>query len=384
NPSIYQSQSQSQSSYDSIYKPIPPYSMQSYPPSNISTSSLSSSSLGSSYTSTKPFETTPLSTYSNINQSYTNERIISPTPKFERPFESTPVSTYSNINQNYTNERIISPTPKFEKPIDRPETLQFQHDEDIRSSNITKLSPLYTPSPDTPTIREEHKVISEPLKQTEDLSTISSAPIQILENTLNKYDSLINQISDILASVSPLSSTVSSMSPGKSVLDYEVSSDGSPILKHKNIESQLPQQSTTVLDQSSNISRITPSHLIHDHSQDNIITARSDINSSSDTQTLLDATKEETKLSSPNETQVSSTMEDENTESIVPSLDNDQFQLRSQQEKEEMKQSISDKHQTSSLITQDIEQAAPYTTEEEIKSLSLDEYQTVPIAEQVE
>ncbi|CAF5148690.1 unnamed protein product, partial [Rotaria sp. Silwood1] len=113
---------------------------------------------------------------------------------------------------------------------------------------------------------------------TDELLTISSKPIQILENTINEYDSLINQISDILATVSPLSSTVSSMSPGQSVLDYEFTADGSPILKRKNIESQLSEQPIVSIT-NMNRQHEKAKYLIRDDSYDKIIIAMEDLDS---------------------------------------------------------------------------------------------------------
>ncbi|CAF0888530.1 unnamed protein product [Adineta ricciae] len=71
-----------------------------------------------------------------------------------------------------------------------------------------------------------------------DLSDVAARPIEMLENTITKYDTLINEISDILASVSPIHSTLSSMSPNKNVVDHEVSSDSSPTLPPKRVETQ--------------------------------------------------------------------------------------------------------------------------------------------------
>ena len=149
-------------------------------------------------------------------------------------------------------------------PIKRPATLLFQHDEDLHASSNVKPSPILTPLPQL-----------SPVTRTERL-TLSSKPIQILETTLNRYDSIISQITDVLASVSPLSSTVSSLSSGRSVLDYELSSDTSPTLTRDISEkpslSPSPNTSRLVSNQ-----RTKPSHLIRGESYDKIITAIADL-----------------------------------------------------------------------------------------------------------
>jgi hypothetical protein len=352
-PTVYRSQT----SYESIFKPMPPYSIQSYPPSNTYTTSLETSSTGSAY---KPYI----------------------------PFQSPPLSTSSNISQSSTSQRTVVPTAKIEKQIDRPETLLFQHDEDIRSSRIGKPSPIISPSPESPYIREELKVEPERLHM-EELLTTSSAPIQILENTINKYDSLINEISEVLASVSPLSSTVSSMSPGKSVLDYQLSSDNSPVLPHKRIETQPSPRSTTTSFKSSSAQ---PSHLIREDSYDKIVTAISDLDtvmiSPSDTQETPATIKEEEEAyTSPrDESHAPSTTEEEKIKSNIPSLDDYQSQFGTGQEKEEVKTPsvlqeeekeatvpLTDEHQTSSSIEKE---------KEEIKISKSDEYQTSPVTEE--
>ena len=355
-PTIYRSQT----AYESIYKPLPAYSIQSYPPSNTYSTSLSSpssSTTGSTYKPFVPFQTAPLSPSYNFNES------------------------------SSTSEHIVLPTPKIEKPIERPETLLFQHDEDIRSSGIEKLTPIISPSPDSPTIREEYKVEAE-RSHKEDLS-INSEPIQILENTLSKYESLIDQISDVLASVSPLSSTVSSMSPGKSVLDYQLSSDGSPILPHRRVESESSQQATTTAKTSST-QRTKPGHLIREDSYDKIVTAISDLDtdiiSPSDVQKNTETIKEEKDESttpSLDETPTSLTTEEEKLQSNIPSQVEDQSQLETKQEKEDVTISSipqEENEETKSSSTE--EQQSSSTTNGEIKDSLLNESQTSPVSEE--
>ncbi|CAF4813511.1 unnamed protein product, partial [Rotaria socialis] len=118
---------------------------------------------------------------------------------------SSSLSTY-NINQSSISEPTIRPTSTIEKQFDRPETLLFQHDEDMRPSKLEKPSPVLSSPMSSYATREELKIEPERLRM-EQLSGYSSEPIRILENTIDKYDSLINQISEVLASVSPLSST---------------------------------------------------------------------------------------------------------------------------------------------------------------------------------
>jgi hypothetical protein len=357
--------------YENIYKPLPPYSIQTYPPSNTYTTSLSSLSTEPAY---KPYV----------------------------PTQFFPLSSSYNINQSSTSERTILPTTKIEKQVDRPETLLFQHDEDIRSSQIEKPSPIFSPSPESPTTREELKVEPERLHM-EELPATTSEPIKILENTLSKYDSLINQISEVLASVSPLSSTVSSMSPGKSVLDYQLSSDTSPILPHKSIEAQVSQQSaTTSTAKSSDIQRTKESHLIREDSYDKIVTAISDLDSEiispSDIQkssSTIKEEKEEAKTSSLNESQVPSITEEEKVKS---SLTEYQAQLGTEQEKEETETPLtsqeetkilsSDEHQALSVAKEDIDesQMAPINEEEkkeETQTASIGEQQTSSTTENI-
>ncbi|UJR26172.1 hypothetical protein I4U23_007516 [Adineta vaga] len=340
--STFSSFNRLETAYESIYKPMAPYSVQSYPPSNIDTTLFDSTlSTQSSYTSYKPFESTPL-------------------------------LTSSNINQFNTIERTISPTPNVEKPLSRPETLLFQPDEDIRTSLVTKPSPFVNPSPETPAT----DVISQIEKEsasTGNLVDAASAPIRILENTLNKYDSLINQISEVLASVSPLSSTISSMSPGKSVLDYQLSSDDSPTLPNQRIENQLSQQS-----------QAKSNHLIREDSYDKIVTAISDLDteilSPSDTQnkpvsidedikrsplakhqTLPGVEEEKNEVSQTisttkeseeeSETEVSSTPQ--HTLTTTEKKDENVTDISTDEQVEETKAPIIDQSKTESLFTQE-------------------------------
>jgi hypothetical protein len=363
-PTVYRSQT----SYESIYKPLPAYSIQSYPPSNTYTTSLSSPTIESAY---KPYV----------------------------PFQTAPLSSLYNINQSSTSERTVQSTSKVEKQSERPETLLFQHDDDIRTSGIEKPSPVFTPSPESPITREEYKVEAERL-DTNDLSTTASEPIRILENTLNRYDSLLNQISDVLASVSPLSSTVSSMSPGKSALDYQLSSDSSPILQHRRVESQTSQQATATA-KSSSTQQTKPGHLIREDSYDKIVTAISDLDtgtiSPSDDHKFSAAIKEEKdETTTPSIDDVPASLTTEKTESNTLSQDEHQRQLGTEQEKEEVsissipqeekeevKTSSSDEHQTSPIIEKEKEeQQGQFVTEEEIKSSVLADSQASPLTEE--
>ncbi|CAF1474730.1 unnamed protein product [Adineta steineri] len=222
-------------------------------------------------------------------------------------FQCAPSMPLKDMNTSNINEHNILSSLDNEKRIERPETLLFQHDEDIHSFSLKNLTPIITPSPIESKIEPEH-----PLE--DELTIAASKPIEILENTITKYDSLINQISDILATVSPLSSTVSSMSPNKSVLDYELSADGSPILHHKRIES--PTSTRNAYTQ-----RMKTKHMIREDSYDKIVVAIKDLDSEitppSDIQTssLTKRIKEETKLLSDDELEKNSSL-DENKKEI--------------------------------------------------------------------
>ncbi|CAF4258113.1 unnamed protein product, partial [Rotaria magnacalcarata] len=74
----------------------------------------------------------------------------------------------------------------------------------MRPSKLEKPPPILSSPMASPVTRQELKIEPERLLM-EELSGYSSEPIRILENTIDKYDSLINQISEVLASVSPLS-----------------------------------------------------------------------------------------------------------------------------------------------------------------------------------
>ena len=349
-----------ETSYENIYKPLPPYSFQSYPPS-------------SNYTTYLP----PLPTY---------------TPYV--PFPSVPLTSSFTSTQSSTNERTVPPPSTTEKPIDRPETLLFQHDEDLRSTRIEKPSPLLTPSPQSPMVREDVKIQAEPVPS-EESSTINSEPIKILENTLSKYDSLINQISEVLASVSPLSSTISSMSPGKSVLDYQLSSDNSPTLPHKDLESEPSQSSTTA--QSSDTQRTKESHLIRRDSYDKIVTAISDLDQSitppPDTQqssSIIEEGDEEIKTPALEETPMSLIKEEENLKSNIPSLDESQTSSETKQEKEVEPPLLSSSEETPEQLLSSVsgEKTEPssidkYPTGIETKDDKQEAMQAAPITEEV-
>ncbi|CAF1188336.1 unnamed protein product [Rotaria sp. Silwood1] len=250
-------------------------------------------------------------------------------------FQSVSSSSLSNdINSNSINKQTILSSSNIEKQI---ETYLLQNNEE-NSSIIhikTNIDPEQTP--------------------TDELLTISSKPIQILENTINEYDSLINQISDILATVSPLSSTVSSMSPGQSVLDYEFTADGSPILKRKNIESQLSEQPIVSIT-NMNRQHEKAKYLIRDDSYDKIIIAMEDLDSElTPPPPLLDIQKS------------TITIEQEKNENIKTLLDEHQTLPSSEQIQEEIK--------TSSLLN---------NNHEESKILLINEKQLSSITKQIE
>ncbi|CAF2940207.1 unnamed protein product [Rotaria sp. Silwood2] len=235
-------------------------------------------------------------------------------------FQSAPLSFSNDIYPNSTNKQTVLPSSNIEKQIDRTETHLFQHDEDIRSSDIEKSLAESSIIYDKSKIDPEHA-------PTEELLTTSSKPIEILENQTNEYDSLINQISDILATVSPLSSTVSSMSPCQSVLDYELTADGSPILKRKNIEPQSSSQQPIVSVTNMNMQHAKVKYLIRDDSYDKIVTAMADLDSEL-TPVLPDIQKSTTPI------------EEEKNESIKTLLDEHKMlSLSSEQIQEDVKTS---------------------------------------------
>ncbi len=259
-------------------------------------------------------------------------------------FQSAPASSANNIHPSSTNEQVVLPSSK----IERPETLLFQHDEDIQASSIEKPSPIITPLLESPITRIDSTVEPERIPSDE-LSIVASKPIEIMENTLDKYDSVIDQISEILASVSPLSSTVSSMSPGKSVLDYELTADGSPILQRKHTEPQLSQPLTTV--RNTNIQRVKVRHLIREDSYDKIRTAIADLDN---------------ELSPPPEVQtITTTVIEEEPEEPTTSATSEQL-------REEAKESSFDKQQTPPLLTE---------KKEDVEITSADEQQILSSTE---
>ncbi|CAF3622999.1 unnamed protein product [Rotaria sordida] len=340
--------SQSKTSYGNIYKPIPAYSYESYPPSNTYTTSLSSSSTQSTY---KP----------------------------QVPFQSVPLPSSYNINQSNIREPLFQSTTKMETQIDRPETFVVQHDEDSRSSRIEKPLPIINPPPQSPITREELKIEPERLHM-EELTEISSEPIRTLENTLDKYDSLINQISEVLASVSPLSSKVSSMTAGKSVHDYQTSSDSSSVLPITRTQIQPSESSTTTMVTMSTTDQPKPSHLIRRDSYDKIVTVIKDIDKeifSSDTP-LSSATikeeKEEAKPSLVHEQQLSPIVEKEDKEAKIASTEEQQVSSVLTEQKEDQAKALSTDEQQTSSVTQEEKQYA--------KILLVDEQQALPIIEQ--
>ncbi|CAF4739965.1 unnamed protein product [Rotaria socialis] len=275
-----------ETSYNSIYKPLPAYSFQSYPPSNTHTTSLSSSSTESTFKPSAPLRS------------------------------SSSLSTY-NINQRYSSE-----------------------------------------------------------------------PIRILENTIDKYDSLINQISEVLASVSPLSSTFSSMSPGKSVLDYQLSSDSSPVLPTKAIQPELSQQSMTVTMETSNTEQTKPAHLIRGDSYENIATFTSDINKNislfSDIQiptvTTTEETEEQRTLSS-NEFPVQTLVEQETLKSTIEQQYESQSKLGTALENKEHETSFINKEEKKDIesLLSNEQELSPVIEEETEVTKSLTMKQTKPV-----
>ena len=178
------------------------------------------------------------------------------------------------MNESITSRRLIAPSPYTSRIVDRPETLSFPQPDPIRLSPIGKASPIPSPSSESPAVQDEANVESTRLPL-EELVTASAKPIEILENTISKYDSLIDQIASVLASVSPMSSTVSSLSPGKSAMDYQLSSDSSPILPHRRTEQPIP----TPVQHAAEPQRNQTKHLIREDSYDKIVTAISDLDS---------------------------------------------------------------------------------------------------------
>ncbi|CAM4876183.1 unnamed protein product [Rotaria socialis] len=345
-----------ETSYNSIYKPLPAYSFQSYPPSNTHTTSLSSSSTESTFKPSAPLRS------------------------------SSSLSTY-NINQSSISEPTIRPTSTIEKQFDRPETLLFQHDEDMRPSKLEKPSPVLSSPMSSYATREELKIEPERLRM-EQLSGYSSEPIRILENTIDKYDSLINQISEVLASVSPLSSTFSSMSPGKSVLDYQLSSDSSPVLPTKAIQPELSQQSMTVTMETSNTEQTKPAHLIRGDSYENVATFTSDINKNislfSDIQiptvTTTEETEEQRTLSS-NEFPVQTLVEQETLKSTIEQQYESQSKLGTALENKEHETSFINKEEKKDIesLLSNEQELSPVIEEETEVTKSLTMKQTKPV-----
>jgi hypothetical protein len=285
----------------------------------------------------KSSQSQPSSTTTSLSSSPTPTSVYNPSVSFQ----SAPLSFSNDTYQSSTNKQTVLPPLNIEKQTARPETLLFQHDEDIRSSSIEKPSPIITPLLESPITRVESPL--EPARTSpEGLSTTSSKPIEILETAINKYDSLINQISDVLASVSPLSSTVSSMSPGKSVLDYELTSDGSPILPRKGIESQPSEQSTTPI-KSIEKQRVKGKHLIRGDSYDKIVTAIADLDNEM--------------TPPPDVPKPITVIEEENTESMTPTTDVQQTLLPVEQMKVEAKDLSVDEHQIPLLLNEKKEEA---------------------------
>ncbi|CAF3696841.1 unnamed protein product, partial [Didymodactylos carnosus] len=289
----YVSQYPTSNSYLSIFKPLPAYTSRDYS---------SRTTYPSNYESTPPLPPSNISRYdsrisSNINEN--DSRTYSP---------HIPTSAYStNLFQHSTQQATISPkTTRIYENIEQPTTSSYfpqvtvsnvsQNISD-RPVHIDNESPkAATPLLESPT---QDKLVMKPeqldMEETVDINQTVSKPIEILETTLNKYDSLIDQISAVLASVSPITSTISSMSPGKSLLDYELSSDSSPTTSKKSSMQQKPDQVKTPIDsedemvksvifvgdedQPSKLQKEKDSYLITGSSYDKLVTAISAMDS---------------------------------------------------------------------------------------------------------
>ncbi|UJR22812.1 hypothetical protein I4U23_025842 [Adineta vaga] len=153
------------------------------------------------------------SPYENIDQSRLPADIISSIPSQQ----SMPLSSIHDVNQDDAS------IEKFEKS----EILLLQPEENIDSSDIEQPSSIIMPPDESLITPIDTKTELERSSSVENLSIAAVKPIEILENTITKYDTLINQISDILASVTPITSKLSNMNPNKSTLDNELSSDSS-------------------------------------------------------------------------------------------------------------------------------------------------------------
>ncbi|CAM4794991.1 unnamed protein product [Rotaria magnacalcarata] len=300
------------------YEPFP--SAQPFSAATIIQPSLSKMSTTYQYESSYEQIYKLLPTYSSSPATSLLSPSAKPTYKPSVSFQSAPLSFPNNIYPNHINKSTILSPSKTDGQSNKPETLVFQHDEDISSSSIEKPSPITTP------LSESSKLNIEPQTDHEDLSTASSRPIQILENTLNKYDTLINQISDVLASVSPLSSTVSSMSPNQSILDYELTADGSPIIRHKRLEHQSATNTNTP-------PCTKAKYLIRDDSYDKIVIAIADL---------------DRELNPPSDTEMSTQFDEEdNCETIKSStLPNENY---------EQSEALLNDEKQRSLITKRIE-----------------------------
>ena len=206
----------------------------------------------------------PESPYENLPESMSSPMTVTYKPCVS--FRSPPLPFVKDLSSSSTTPETVLPSLPTREKLDRPETILFQHDEDIQSS------PVVSPMLDSP-LTSEPMAVERRSSLSEEPAPVSSKPIKILENTLSKYESIINQISEVLASVSPLSSTISSMSPGKSALDYDLSSDSSPILLHRSVETN-----TSPTTSATTTARRTPaSHLIRGDSYDKIVTAIADL-----------------------------------------------------------------------------------------------------------
>ena len=341
-------------SYDSIYKPMPPYSLQAYPPS------------------TTPLPLLPL------------------TVSGYKPYSPYPtVSSYS-MNESITSRRILAPSPYTSRILDRPETLSFPQSDPIQLSPIDNVPSIPSPSSESPAVQEKANV--EPVYlPVEELVTASAKPIEILENTINKYDSLIDQIAAVLASVSPMSSNVSSMSPSKNPMDYELSSDSSPVLSHRRAEQ--PTISTFV-QHAVEPQRNHTKHLIREDSYDKIVTAISDLDSelvdSSNHEILSDSlgnVREESRIPTIVEDEATSVRQESTLEaSDVDDRRNEQIETETAVAEEDQTLTVAEVEDemilASDHVTTEI-QSEP-TTDALLSASDVDQQQDAPAAEETD
>jgi hypothetical protein len=148
------------------------------------------------------------------------------------------------------------------------------------------------------------------------------------------------------------------MSPGKSVLDYELTADGSPILPRKRIEPESSQPSTTTTVTQTNTPRVKGKHLIRRDSYDKILTAIADL---------------DIELTPPPENQ------DPITTVIEEEKEDRQLSSSSDQANDETKTLSFDEHQTPSLIDEkkkEVEISPVYEQQQQPTTTELAQQQT--------